>query len=102
MRVMNTLTRNIIDSLTQLLKEPGHDTLQSLSVCAPVLIDELQQIKNNALDRRDIIPLVQSVLDGWLKQHPQPHGAIQDLQAALQRLGQPLEITGNDEGQLHE
>ncbi|WP_318861318.1 hypothetical protein [Pseudomonas soli] len=99
---MNTLTQNIIDSLTQLLKEPGHDTIQSLSVCTPVLIDELQQIKNNALDRRDIIPLVQSVLDGWLKQHPQPHGAIQDLQAALQRLGQPLEITGNDEGQLHE
>lgn len=74
MRVMNTLTQNIIDNLTQLLKDPGHDTLQSLSVCAPVLIDELQQIKNNALDRRDIIPLVQSVLDEWLKQHPQPEG----------------------------
>jgi hypothetical protein len=86
---MNTLTQNIIDSLTQLLKEPGHDTLQSLSVCAPVLIDELQQIKNNALDRRDIIPLVQSVLDEWLKEHPQPDGAIHDLQAALQKLGQP-------------
>lgn len=102
MRVMNTLTQNIIDSLTQLLKEPAHDTLQSLSVCAPVLIDELQQIKNNALDRRDIIPLLQSVLDEWLKQHPQPDGAIQDLQAALQRLGQPLVIPGNDEGQSHE
>lgn len=85
---MNTLTQNIIDSLTQLLKDPGHDTLQSLSVCAPVLIDELQQIKNNALDRRDIIPQIQVVLDEWLKQHPQPEGAIQDLQAALQRLGQ--------------
>lgn len=35
MRVMNTLTQNIIDSLTHLLKEPGHDTLQSLSVCTP-------------------------------------------------------------------
>ena len=90
MRVMNTLTQNIIDSLTQLLRDPGHDTLQSLSVCAPVLIDELQQLKNNALDRRDIMPLIQSVLDEWLKQHPQPEGAIHDLQAALQRLGQPI------------
>ncbi|WP_225789553.1 hypothetical protein [Pseudomonas sp. Marseille-P8916] len=90
MRVMNTLTQNIIDSLTQLLKEPGHDTLQSLSVCAPVLIDELQQIKNNALDRREIMPLIQGVLDEWLKQHPQPEGAIHDLQAALQCLGSPI------------
>ncbi|MEZ1841211.1 hypothetical protein QVM62_25530 [Pseudomonas putida] len=100
MRVMNTLTQNIIDSLTQLLKEPGHDTLQSLSVCAPVLIDELQQIKNNALDRRDIIPLVQSVLDEWLKQHPQPDGAIHDLQAALQKLGQP-EVPPHARGDEH-
>jgi hypothetical protein len=100
MRVMNTLTQNIIDSLTQLLKEPGHDTLQLLSVCAPVLIDELQQIKNNALDRRDIIPLVQSVLDEWLKEHPQPDGAIHDLQAALQKLGQP-EVPPHARGDEH-
>ena len=100
MRVMNTLTQNIIDSLTQLLKDPGHDTLQSLSVCAPVLIDELQQIKNNALDRRDIIPLVQSVLDEWLKEHPQPDGAIHDLQAALQKLGQP-EVPPHARGDEH-
>ncbi|WP_110968396.1 hypothetical protein [Pseudomonas huaxiensis] len=98
MRVMNTLTQNIIDNLTQLLKDPGHDTLQSLSVCAPVLIDELQQIKNNALDRRDIIPLVQCVLDEWLKQHPQPDGAIQDLQIALQKIGQPEAHPGKSEG----
>lgn len=101
MRVMNTLTQNIIDSLTQLLKEPGHDTLQSLSVCAPVLIDELQQIKNNALDRRDIMPLIQGVLNEWLKQHPQPEGAIQDLQIALQRLGQPLEVQNSAQGESH-
>ncbi|AZL70125.1 MULTISPECIES: hypothetical protein [Pseudomonas] len=94
MRVMNTLTQSIIDSLTQLLKDPGHDTLQSLSVCAPVLIDELQQIKNNAVDRRDIMPLIQAVLNEWLKQHPQPEGAIQDLQAALQQLVQPGDLDG--------
>ena len=94
MRVMNTLTQSIIDNLTQLLKDPGHDTLQSLSICAPVLIDELQQIKNNAVDRRDIMPLIQSVLNEWLKQHPQPEGAIRDLQAALQLLGQPGDLGG--------
>lgn len=99
MRVMNTLTQNIIDSLTQLLKDPGHDTLQSLSVCAPVLIDELQQIKINALDRRDIMPLIQGVLDEWLKQHPQPEGAIHDLLAALQHLGSP--IVGPELGNKH-
>ena len=100
MRVMNTLTQNIIDNLTQLLKDPGDDTLQSLSVCAPVLIDELQQIKVNALDRRDIMPLIQGVLDEWLKQHPQPEGAIHDLQAALQRLGQPI-VGPSDLGDKH-
>lgn len=94
MRVMNTLTQNIIDSLTQLLRDPGHDTLQSLSVCAPVLIDELQQIKINALDRRDIMPLIQAVLDELLKQTPQPEGAIRDLQAALQVLGRPSDLGG--------
>ncbi len=99
MRVMNTLTQSIIDNLTQLLKEPGHDTLQSLSVCAPVLIDELQQIKNNALDRRDIMPLIQGVLDEWLKQHPQPEGAIQDLQAALLRLSQAASNPDGGRGQ---
>ncbi|MDU9402610.1 hypothetical protein RTH46_08910 [Pseudomonas sp. zfem004] len=85
MRVMNNLTQNIIDSLTQLLKDPGHDTLQSLSVCAPVLIDELQQIKNNALDRRDIMPLIQTALNEWLHQHPQPEGAMTDLLNAIHR-----------------
>jgi hypothetical protein len=100
MRVMNTLTQNIIDSLTQLLKDPGHDTIQSLSICAPVLIDELQQIKINALDRREIIPLIQGVLDEWLKHHPQPEGAIHELQAALQQLGQP-NVRPSDLGDKH-
>lgn len=97
MRVMNTLTQNIIDSLSQLLKEPGHDTLQSLSVCAPVLIDELQQIKENALDRRDLIPLIQTALDEWLQQHPQPEGAVEDLIDALRRQALAPAPKGEDE-----
>ncbi len=85
MRVMNHLTQSLIESLTQLLKNPGQDTLQSLEICAPVLIDELQQIKENALDRRDLMPLIQTALDEWLQQHPQPEGAVEDLINALRR-----------------
>lgn len=85
MRVMNHLTQSIIENLTQLLKNPGQDTLQSLEVCAPVLIDDLQQIKDNALDRRDFIPLIQTALDEWLQQHPQPEGAMEDLIRALRK-----------------
>lgn len=85
MRVMNHLTQSLIESLTQLLKEPGQDTLQSLEICAPVLIDELQQIKENALDRRDLMPLIQTALNEWLQQHPQPEGAVEALIDALRR-----------------
>jgi hypothetical protein len=95
MRVMNHLTQSLIESLTQLLKKPGQDTLQSLKICAPVLIDELQQIKENAFDRRDLMPLIQTALDEWLQQHPQPEGAIEDLIRALQR--QTLAAQGRDE-----
>jgi hypothetical protein len=98
---MNTLTQSIIDNLTQLLREPGHDTLQSLSVCAPVLIDELQQIKNHAVDRRDIFPLIQVALNEWLRQYPQPERAIQDLQSALQRISVPLNAQSGDRGVKH-
>ncbi|WP_252090627.1 hypothetical protein [Pseudomonas sp. MWU13-3659] len=101
MRVMNTLTQSIIDNLTQLLKDPGHDTLQSLAICAPVLIEELQQIKNNAVDRRDLLPLLQGVFSEWLQQHPQPEGALADLQDALQRLYQPVQVVSGDEGGPH-
>lgn len=85
MRVMNHLTQSLIESLTQLLKKPGQDTLQFLEICAPVLIDELQQIKENALDRRDLMPLIQTALNEWLQQHPQPEGAVEDLIDALRR-----------------
>ncbi|MGJ3439134.1 hypothetical protein AAZU54_03910 [Pseudomonas sp. Je.1.5.c] len=85
MRVMNHLTQSLIESLTQLLKKPGQDTLKSLEICAPVLIDELQQIKDNALDRRDLMPLIHTALNEWLQQHPQPEGAVEDLIDALRR-----------------
>lgn len=36
MRTLNTLTQNLIESLTQLLQKPEEDALESLKVCAPV------------------------------------------------------------------
>ncbi|MBC2659072.1 hypothetical protein H7A76_26845 [Pseudomonas sp. MSSRFD41] len=85
MRVLNTLTQNLIESLTQLLKSPGEDALQALEVCAPVLIEELQQIKSNALDRREVMPQIQSALNEWLQRHPQQEETVKDLLAALER-----------------
>lgn len=37
MRTLNSLTQNLIESLTQLLEQPGEDALQTLEVCAPSL-----------------------------------------------------------------
>lgn len=85
MRVLNTLTQNLIESLTQLLKSPGEDALQALEVSAPVLIEELQQIKSNALDRREVMPRIQSALNEWLQRYPQQEDALKDLLAALAR-----------------
>ena len=52
---------------------------------APVLIDELQQIKERAVDRRDIGPQIQAALDEWLQQHPLPEKAQEALIEALRR-----------------
>nr|QIU79937.1 integrating conjugative element [Pseudomonas aeruginosa] len=56
MRALNSLTQNLIDNLTQILQNPEEDALQTLRICAPVLIEELQQIQLRAVDRRDIVP----------------------------------------------
>ncbi|MHB9797819.1 hypothetical protein ACYCAX_08400 [Pseudomonas sp. MT3] len=85
MRILNSLTQNLIENLTQLLKHPGQEALQTLEVCAPVLIDELQQIKERAVDRRDIGPQIQAALDEWLQQHPLPEKAQEALIEALRR-----------------
>ncbi|MNP82889.1 hypothetical protein D3C76_1816690 [compost metagenome] len=50
-----------------------------------MLIDELQQIKERAVDRRDIGPQIQAALDEWLQQHPLPEKAQEDLIEALRR-----------------
>ncbi|CAI8978955.1 hypothetical protein [Pseudomonas chlororaphis] len=83
MRTLNTLTQNLIESLTQLLQKPGEDALEALKVCAPVLIEQLQQVLIRAVDRRDIESQLRTVLDDWLQQHPQPDTAQHALIDAL-------------------
>lgn len=85
MRTLNSLTHNLIESLTQLLEQPGEDALQTLEVCAPVLIEELQQVLVRAVDRRDIESQLQAVLANWLQQHPQPESAESALLEALRK-----------------
>lgn len=85
MRALNSLTQNLIESLTQLLEQPGEDALQTLEVCAPVLIEQLQQVLVRAVDRRDIESQLQAVLANWLRQHPQPESAETELLEALRK-----------------
>ncbi|MBU4634041.1 hypothetical protein [Pseudomonas chlororaphis] len=85
MRTLNNLTQNLIESLTQLLQKPGEDALEALKVCAPVLIEQLQQVLIRAVDRRDIESQLRTVLDEWLRQHPQPDTAEQALTEALRK-----------------
>jgi len=85
MRTLNTLTQNLIESLTQLLQKPGEDALETLKVCAPVLIEQLQQVLIRAVDRRDIESQLHVVLDEWLRLHPQPKTAEHALIEALRK-----------------
>ncbi len=85
MRALNSLTQNLIESLTQLLEQPGEDALQALEVCAPVLIEQLQQVLVRAVDRRDIESQLHAVLANWLRQHPQPENAENALLEALRK-----------------
>lgn len=87
MRALNSLTQNLIENLIQLLKQPGQeqDALHTLKICAPVLIEQLQLIQDRAIDRRDVEPQIEEALEEWLKQHPQPDNALQDLLDAMRR-----------------
>jgi len=83
MRTLDSLTQSLIESLTQLLQQPEEDALESLKVCAPVLIEQLQQVLVRAVDRRDVEVRIQRVIEGWLRLHPQPDAAEQELMKAL-------------------
>jgi hypothetical protein len=83
MRTLDSLTQSLIESLTQLLQQPEEDALESLKVCAPVLIEQLQQVLVRAVDRRDVEVRMRTVVEDWLRVHPQPETAENDLIRAL-------------------
>ncbi|QHE95714.1 hypothetical protein ACKUFS_03715 [Pseudomonas cannabina] len=83
MRAMDALTQNLIDSLTQLLKNPQEDALLALKICAPVLIEHLEVVKHVAVDRREIQAQLHKALDQWLEHHPQPESAQKALLTLL-------------------
>ncbi|MFJ5299193.1 hypothetical protein ACIQAL_22010 [Pseudomonas sp. NPDC088368] len=94
MRTMDALTQNLIDSLTRILSESVEDSLATLHVCAPVLIENLQMVKRSAVDRREIEAQIRKALDTWQKQHPLPDAAQQALLENLENelFGKPLSI----------
>lgn len=85
MRALDSLTQNLIESLVHLLEQPVEDALQTLEVCAPVLIEQLQEVVIRAVDRRDVESQLQTVLANWLKHHPQPDDAETELLEALRK-----------------
>ena len=87
MRTLNTLTQNLIESLTLLLQKPGEDALQTLEVCAPVLIEQLQEVLVRAVDRRDFEVQLRTVLEVWLTKYPQSSAAERALFEGLRRGG---------------
>ena len=94
MRALNSLTQNLIESLTQLLQKPGEDALQTLKVCAPVLIEQLQEVLLRAVDRRDFEVQLRAVLEDWLTKYPQSSAAETALFEGLRRggLGKQAEV----------
>ena len=87
MRTLNSLTQNLIESLTLLLQKPGEDALQTLVVCAPVLIEQLQEVLVRAVDRRDFEVQLRAVLEVWLTMYPQSSAAETALFEGLLRSG---------------
>lgn len=76
---MDTVTRELIDTLTALLREHPAAALQSLQVGAPALIDSLQVVRAFAVDRREISASLVENLKEWLARHPQPDEASEEL-----------------------
>lgn len=99
MRAMDNLTQNLIDSLTDLLSTPREDSLAVLRVCAPVLIENLQTVKQRAVDRREIEAQLRKAIERWLEQHPQPQAAQTDLLASLKAELLDRQAPSNDDHQ---
>ena len=87
MRTLNCLTQNLIESLTLQLQKPGEDALQTLEVCAPVLVEQLQEVLVRAVDRRDFEVQLRAVLKVWLMRYPQSSAAETALFEGLRSRG---------------
>jgi len=87
MRTLNSLTQNLIESLTLQLQKPGEDALQTLEVCAPVLVEQLQEVLVRAVDRRDFEVQLRAVLKVWLMRYPQSSAAETALFEGLRSRG---------------
>ena len=75
MRTLNGLTQNLIESLALLMQKPGEDALQTLEVCAPVLVEQLQEVLVRAVERRDFEVQLRAVLEVWFTKYPQSSAA---------------------------
>ncbi|WP_061291889.1 hypothetical protein [Azotobacter vinelandii] len=80
------LARQVIRDLTQLLESHPRAALESLRIASPVLIEALQRLGNDALDR----PQVEIQLLAWLAKYPQSEQA---REALLETVRAPAEDT---------
>lgn len=92
-RAMDTVTKELIDSLTDLLKTHPAAALQTFQIGAPVLIDSLNTVRAYAVDRREISALLIEALARWLQRFPQQAEASEALLTIREELGLP-EVKG--------
>lgn len=78
-RVLNCLTQDLITLLCQLLENNPRIALETLTLSAPVLVDQLKQVKSRAVDTRDVGHALQGHLQQWLATHPQTTIAASSL-----------------------
>ncbi|PAA22123.1 hypothetical protein CJU75_12100 [Pseudomonas fragi] len=68
-------------------QQPGEDALQTLEVCAPVLVEQLQEVLVRAVERRDFEVQLRAVLEVWFTKYPQSSAAETALFEGLLRSG---------------
>lgn len=72
---LSPLAQQVILDLTHLLESHPRAALDSLRIVSPVLIESLQRLGNDALDRRQ----VETRLVAWLAKYPQSEQAREEL-----------------------
>lgn len=93
-RAMDTVTQELIETLTDLLRSHPAAALHSLKVGAPALIDSLEDVKLRAVDRREISTMLRAQIGEWLRVFPQPAIAEQALLGLPDQLNLPMVMMG--------